>query len=493
MSAKTPLNDSDSNHASEAQHPTGPQSGVGSSGSTRRVSSGSTRQEPAGSQHQGTPSGWTLGQGRLRVGLNAGLLTLAILTCDLCLPRGFAIGHLYALPILVSVWTSAPRVVLGFALAASLLTPLGGFLSLRSTPADLSEALQQLQRALPGGADSQALSTLIWTEVGTAWFVQWVVACLGLLRMELEGALTSAGDLTALALKDSPDAVLIADEQRRLTVLNRAAEELTGWTFEEARGELLGTLLDLELEAESDGDSTAGQDEEHRGQLRSRNGQLRPVEIHSAPLADGRGRVVTLRDATRQVAYERHLKDLAFRDRLTGLVNRPALIERLELELAHARRNASKLALLFLDLDDFKSVNDTLGHRAGDTLLIAAARGLEDALRETDTIARLGGDEFVVLLPRVLQESDIQRVVEKILKRLAQPVSLGGTLRGLKPSIGVALFPDHGQDGASLLDRADAAMYRAKRDPDRSWILQPGAHFGATSRGFPRDNPAEVP
>ena len=406
---------------------------------------------------------------RWRVTLNAALLVAAILVGDLCLPLGFEIGHLYALPILVSVWTGRPRVVLGFALGCSALTLIGGFSSWRGVPVSIEEELRNIGRLLPGG-EANPLSTLIWTEVGTAWFVQWVVASLGLLRMELEKAVASAGDLTALALKGSPDAVVISDEQRRVTVLNRAAEELLGWSFDEARGRPLADVLDLVLDSRDP--------RQHRGRLRPRFAEERPVEFSRALLPDGRGRVVTLRDATGSVAYERHLEDLAFRDRLTGLVNRPALIERLELELAHARRNQSKLAVMFLDLDGFKQVNDTLGHAAGDVLLIAAARGLEDALRETDTIARLGGDEFVVLLPQVRQAEDLERIAQKVIARLARPVSVGGTLRGVKPSIGIALFPDHGADGASLLDRADAAMYRAKRDPERQWVLLPGAHFG---------------
>ena len=406
---------------------------------------------------------------RWRVTLNAALLVAAILVGDLCLPLGFEIGHLYTLPILVSVWTGRPRVVLGFALGCSALTLIGGFSSWRGVPVSIEEELRNIGRLLPGG-EANPLSTLIWTEVGTAWFVQWVVASLGLLRMELEKAVASAGDLTALALKGSPDAVVISDEQRRVTVLNRAAEELLGWSFDEARGRPLADVLDLVLDSRDP--------RQHRGRLRPRFAEERPVEFSSALLPDGRGRVVTLRDATGSVAYERHLEDLAFRDRLTGLVNRPALIERLELELAHARRNQSKLAVMFLDLDGFKQVNDTLGHAAGDVLLIAAARGLEDALRETDTIARLGGDEFVVLLPQVRQAEDLERIAQKVIARLARPVSVGGTLRGVKPSIGIALFPDHGADGASLLDRADAAMYRAKRDPERQWVLLPGAHFG---------------
>jgi diguanylate cyclase (GGDEF)-like protein/PAS domain S-box-containing protein len=446
---------------------------VESSPDDRRVNA-SPRPRPAA----GATGGWswmpTEPQRRLRwrVTLNALLLVVAILVGDLCLPRGFEIGHLYALPILVSVWTGRPRVVLGFAAVCSILTLLGGFSSWRSTPREVEDGLRALGRLLPGG-EANPLTTLIWTEIGTAWFVQWVVASLGLLRMELEKALASAGDLTALALEGSPDAVVISDEQRRVTVLNRAAEELLGWSFDEARGRPLSEILDLIVDPRDP--------REHRGRLRPRHGSERPVEYSSALLADGRGRVVTLRDATRSVAYERHLEDLAFRDRLTGLVNRPALIERLELELAHARRNQSKLAVLFLDLDDFKGVNDTLGHAAGDALLVAAARGLEEVLRETDTVARLGGDEFVVLLPNVRQIEDLERVADKILARLARPISVGGTLRGIRPSIGIALFPDHGSDGAGLLDRADAAMYRAKRDPGRQWVLMPGAHFGLAS------------
>ena len=140
-------------------------------------------------------------------------------------------------------------------------------------------------------------------------------------------------------------------------------------------------------------------------------------------------------------------------------------MDRLELELAHARRSRDPLALLFLDLDDFKEVNDRFGHHAGDALLRSVARRLQECLREGDTVARLGGDEFTVVLPAISGAGGAARVAEKILDALARPEPYEGIELRTGVSIGIALYPDHVSHGgaaADLLRRADEAMYRAK-------------------------------
>ena len=159
---------------------------------------------------------------------------------------------------------------------------------------------------------------------------------------------------------------------------------------------------------------------------------------------------------------EEAVKFMAMHDGLTGLPNRVMFDERLTRALAQARRHARALAVLFVDLDRFKLINDTLGHEAGDSVLRDAAQRLIDNLRAGDTVARLGGDEFVILLEEVMDPLYIGAVSRKLIEALAAPFTIGGREYCVTASIGVAAFPEDGQDGTTLLKNADIAMYRAK-------------------------------
>lgn len=169
-----------------------------------------------------------------------------------------------------------------------------------------------------------------------------------------------------------------------------------------------------------------------------------------------------VRDNTeRRLAHE-NTYFLANHDPLTGLANRSKFHERLKEALAHANRDENQVALLLLDLDRFKSINDILGHHVGDLLLVEVARRLSTCVRETDTVARLGGDEFVVIQTRVVDTDNICRLAEKINRELSHSYDLNGHVVQSSTSIGVAVYPQHGQDAGELLQRADIAMYRAK-------------------------------
>lgn len=156
------------------------------------------------------------------------------------------------------------------------------------------------------------------------------------------------------------------------------------------------------------------------------------------------------------------LDHLASHDSLTGLQNRRFFMDRLEHSLSHARRHQGSLAMLFVDLDRFKEVNDTQGHAAGDAVLRSLAQRLRHLVRESDTVARMGGDEFVVLLDEVRASEDVDVVAQKVLKALSEPVPWDGVLLDVGASIGVARFPEHGQDAETLIVAADQAMYVAK-------------------------------
>jgi diguanylate cyclase (GGDEF)-like protein/PAS domain S-box-containing protein len=157
------------------------------------------------------------------------------------------------------------------------------------------------------------------------------------------------------------------------------------------------------------------------------------------------------------------LQQMAQYDQLTQLPNRGLLRDRLKASLAQARAEGGRMALLYVDLDRFKDVNDTHGHTVGDMLLQAVANRLKGCVRETDTVARIGGDEFVVLLHSIHASEDADRVSEKILQVLAQPLRLDGHNLNIQISIGVAHFPEHGTEEQQLLRHADEAMYTAKR------------------------------
>ena len=168
------------------------------------------------------------------------------------------------------------------------------------------------------------------------------------------------------------------------------------------------------------------------------------------------------RDITEQVRTEEQLIYLAIHDALTGLPNRRLFNDHLSLELAHAQRNQQKLTVMLLDLDDFKEVNDTLGHSVGDKLLQAVAHRLTSLLRRGDTVARMGGDEFMLLLPEIAGGEDTAKIATKILEAIRRPFVLDDHEIHTATSIGIAIYPEDGEDGDALVKNADIAMYRAK-------------------------------
>jgi diguanylate cyclase (GGDEF)-like protein/PAS domain S-box-containing protein len=168
-------------------------------------------------------------------------------------------------------------------------------------------------------------------------------------------------------------------------------------------------------------------------------------------------------DITERKDIEEHMQHMAQYDALTHLPNRALFNDRLQLAIAAAQRNKANLALMFIDLDKFKPVNDTYGHGVGDLLLKDVASRIQDCLRESDTAARIGGDEFVILLPTIATQQDASRVGEKILHALNQPFELMGHNLQISSSIGVAVYPKHGADEKLLVKSADIAMYHAKK------------------------------
>ena len=195
-----------------------------------------------------------------------------------------------------------------------------------------------------------------------------------------------------------------------------------------------------------------------------KDGQIVDVEVHetTTELGGRQALIGTLLDVTDRKRAEAQAAERAFVDPLTRLPNRVRFLERLEIELAQSRRYERKLAVIHVDLDGFKFVNDNWGHAAGDRLLQSLAIRLTRGVREVDTIARIGGDEFLILVPDLRQTGDMSRFAQKLLTLLGRPVELDEHTLQVTASVGVSTYPDDGQDAEALLRNADAAMYRAK-------------------------------
>ncbi|MBF0124037.1 MAG: EAL domain-containing protein [Magnetococcales bacterium] len=197
----------------------------------------------------------------------------------------------------------------------------------------------------------------------------------------------------------------------------------------------------------------------HDGEVIPVEVTLRQVVLHNQSLS-----LIIAHDVRYRRQIEEHIRRQASYDILTGLPNRALFLDRMQHEIIRAKRAKSRVALMFIDLDRFKWVNDTLGHAAGDQLLREAAARLLSCHRESDTVARLGGDEFTIILPDMARGPHAERVASQILKQLAQPFILEGQEAYISGSIGVTVFPDDADDLEGLLKNADCAMYHAKAD-----------------------------
>ncbi|MEJ1962283.1 MAG: GGDEF domain-containing protein [Gammaproteobacteria bacterium] len=211
-----------------------------------------------------------------------------------------------------------------------------------------------------------------------------------------------------------------------------------------------------------------------------REAALRAIDAHraltEAQLREANERLVVaaVQANTDTEAAERAAAQMAIkaeRDFLTGLPNRALLTDRLEQAIELAARHGNKVALMFLDLDNFKEINDSLGHLVGDGVLQSVAKRLQASLRKSDTVSRQGGDEFLVLLTEVESAHDVALIAEKLITTMAAPHSVGGRRLRVSLSIGISLYPDNGRNFEMVLSNADAAMYHAKRSGPNNYRL----------------------
>ncbi|WP_395403427.1 diguanylate cyclase domain-containing protein [Pseudoduganella sp. UC29_106] len=268
-------------------------------------------------------------------------------------------------------------------------------------------------------------------------------------------------------LDKAADAILTIGCDGAILSANAAAGDLFGQRPDALRGQPLARFLPLP-EGQAPGaflrHVAEGDSREHEAEGRRSNGEAFPLalSVSEVDLPDGHLFVTILHDLTEQQRAQERIYRLAHHDPLTGLDNRLSLNLRLEQLLAQTRRSRGQAAVMFLDLDHFKKINDTHGHQTGDLLLQAVADRLRELLREVDTIARLGGDEFIVVTNGAVTPEDAGAIAVRIVDALAAPFQLAGKLIHSGTSVGVAMFPADGDNAATLLRHADTAMYAAK-------------------------------
>jgi diguanylate cyclase (GGDEF)-like protein/PAS domain S-box-containing protein len=274
-------------------------------------------------------------------------------------------------------------------------------------------------------------------------------------------------------LKEAVDSLQIgitfSDASGRIVYLNPSEARMHGYEVEELIGREARAFASMQHRRQGPpGSLKEGAAWRRESVNLKRNGEEFPVLLTSIPVRDREQRylgvVTTCEDISEQKEAEQKINRLAYFDNLTGLPNRGMFLERLHQSLALASRDGEMVSLVFLDLDNFKDVNDTLGHAAGDKLLCDVALRLAGCIRESDILARLGGDEFVVLLTSVADQERVSAAVQRMLDTFTPPFQIDGRVVYSSASIGIALYPDDSHDASSLFRSADTAMYHAKNE-----------------------------
>ncbi len=277
--------------------------------------------------------------------------------------------------------------------------------------------------------------------------------------------------ISAAVFQHASEAIFITNADNIIEEVNPAFTYITGYSAEDAVGKTPKMLTsgrhDKEFYQAMWHSITRTGSWQGEVWNRRKDGQIYPEYLAISAVKDNKGNIVQhialFSDISKHKQYEQDIWYQANYDALTKLPNRNLLSNRLEHELGLMQRQEKKLAVLFIDLDRFKYINDTFGHSYGDELIISIAEKLSNCIRKSDTIARLGGDEFIVLLPNIAQLSDLERLATKILEEASTPVALSnGHQATVTASIGVSVYPNDANDAESLLKNADTAMYRAK-------------------------------
>ena len=294
-------------------------------------------------------------------------------------------------------------------------------------------------------------------------------------RKKTEQELAGMSRQNKLILESAGDGILGMDGEGNHILVNNAAVKMLGYKPDELMGKQSHSLWHHTradgspypkaecriYQTSHDGISRHVDDEV----FWKKDGSSIPVEYVTTPMYEGDsivGTVVSFRDITERKRMEDEIRHMAHHDALTGLPNRRLFRDIIDVEFAQARRNRKKLAILFLDLDRFKEINDTLGHEVGDELLKQVAALFRETIRESDTVARIGGDEFNIVLADLARPESIRDIAKKIINRFRSPFSISGHQLNITTSIGISVYPDDSKDVDTLLRYADIAMYSAK-------------------------------
>ena len=283
-----------------------------------------------------------------------------------------------------------------------------------------------------------------------------------------------------LHLRQLPVAVISWDMQGHVTEWNPAAERMFGYTRDEVIGNPAGPLIEsVSDQADALARNLEWLSEESApfrvvSENRTKSGDTVICEWSIVPLHDATGAmtgVITIAENVSERDRSRRLEEAAFKDPITGMPNRRLFDDRLAASVDATRRKSDTFAVLYIDLDDFKSINDRYGHDVGDAVLTAVGLRIRVCIRETDLLARLGGDEFAVLLSSLDSSGYAEEVAERILESLEQPLVAADRTFSVRASIGISKFPDDGVDASMVLRKADAAMYRAKQQGKSRYSL----------------------
>ena len=274
------------------------------------------------------------------------------------------------------------------------------------------------------------------------------------------------------AVEQSPISVIITDTKGIIQYVNPKFTELMGYSPEETIGKtpriIKGDFLSKEFYRELWEAILSGKEWHGVFHNRTKYGTLVWEVASISPIRDEHGMITHFVGVKEDITEIRRLQDqlehMARHDQLTGLPNRFLFNDRLQQALIQAKRRKSQLALMYLDLDDFKFVNDTHGHEAGDALLVSAGQRMTACVRESDTVARMGGDEFTILLGDIQGRENITRIADLLIKSLGEPFPVDQGECSIGVSIGIAVYPDDGETLDILMSRADLALYQVKRE-----------------------------
>lgn len=285
--------------------------------------------------------------------------------------------------------------------------------------------------------------------------------------------------IATMVFKSAAEGVMITDSDGEILAVNPAFSVITGYTADEAIGRNASMLRSGVQDDAFYADfwRTLREKGKWQGEIynRKKSGEMFPEWLTISAASDSGGKVLSyvaiFSDISRLLRAEKRLAYLAHYDMLTGLPNRHLFQDRLTQMLVNAKRASTSFTLIFIDLDDFKAVNDTQGHHTGDRVLQEAGRRIAASLREVDTVARLGGDEFVIIAPGLSGDENIGLVCSKMIEALKKPITLDGLNMQIGGSFGCAEYPRHGDDETTLLHQADSAMYRAKASGGNSYFI----------------------